>query len=190
MRASRSNSISSLSSSSSQDEEQRQIFVKNIAGNSKSSSGPATHHPLTITAVIPLTVPTSTTISTLTSLLALRTNLPPSDLRLVFAGKHLDSSSTLASIAPESTLHLALPLRGGMAKKPTCDYKKDVVDQKCKEKINPIIGECGFCVGKYCSKHRMLESHNCTGLEDCKKESHARNAEKLNSERTMAIKGI
>jgi hypothetical protein len=153
----------------------------------------ATDHPLTTTlTVIPLSIPTNTTISTLRSLLALRTNLPQSDLRLVFAGKHLDASATLqeAQIQAESTLHLALPLRGGMAKLPKCDFKRDDPAHKCKEKIQPIVGECGFCSGKYCSKHRLLESHNCTGLEDCKKESHARNADKLNNERTVAIKGI
>jgi len=142
-------------------------------------------------SVIPLSVPSATSISTLKSLLALRTNLPTSDLRLVFAGKHLNPSSTLAdySITRESTLHLALPLRGGMAKKPSCDYKKDTPD-KCKGKLTPIIGDCGFCGGHFCSKHRMLESHNCPNLEDCKKESHQANADKLNSERTVAIKGI
>ena len=36
----------------------------------------------------------------------------------------------------------------------------------------------------------MLEDHKCAGLEDCKKESHERNADKLNSERTMVVKGI
>ncbi len=36
----------------------------------------------------------------------------------------------------------------------------------------------------------MLEDHKCTGLEDCKKESHERNADKLNSERTLVVKGI
>ena len=140
-----------------------------------------------------MTLPPSTSISTLRSLLALRTNLPQSDLRLVFAGKHLEPAATLSDLhlQPESTLHLALPLRGGMAPKlPKCDFKKDDPQHKCKEKIQPIVGECGFCSGKYCSTHRWLESHNCTGLEDCKKESHERNADKLNSERTMAIKGI
>jgi hypothetical protein len=136
-------------------------------------------------------VPSTTSISTLRSLLALRTNLPDTSLRLVFAGKHLDTTSTLSdnNITRESTLHLALPLRGGMAKKPTCDYKKETPD-KCREKIQPIVGDCGFCSGKFCSKHRLLESHNCPGLEDCKKESHERNADKLNSERTVAIKGV
>ncbi|KAF2427743.1 putative polyubiquitin [Tothia fuscella] len=170
----RSNSITSLSSVSSNEEETMQVFVKNVAGN-----------------IIPLQVPPSTTISTLTSLLTLRTNIPQNDLRLVFAGKHLTPSATLSEslITPDTTLHLALPLRGGMAKKPTCDYKKDTAD-KCKEKIPPIIGDCGFCGGHFCSKHRLLESHNCPNLEDCKKESHERNAERLNSERTVAIKGI
>jgi hypothetical protein len=139
-----------------------------------------------------LTIPTSTSISTLRSLLALRTNLPTSDLRLVFAGKHLDNTTTLAEqgISADSTLHLALPIRGGMAgRKPLCDYKKQTTD-KCKEKMQPIIGDCGFCQGHFCSKHRLLESHACPGLEDCKKESYDRNADKLNSERTVAIKGV
>jgi len=121
-------------------------------------------------------------------LLALRTNLPLSDLRLVFAGKHLCASeSTLAdySIARNSTLHLALPLRGGMPpKKIRCSYKD------CRDAAQRIVGDCGFCSGHFCGKHRLLEDHKCEGLEDCKKESHERNADKLNSERTVAIKGI
>lgn len=36
----------------------------------------------------------------------------------------------------------------------------------------------------------MLESHACSGLEDCKQEEKDRNKEKLESERTRAIKGI
>jgi len=172
----RSNSVSSIVSASSTSSvaeagESMQIFVKNIAGDT-----------------IPLTIPSNTSISTLRSLLALRTNLPMSDLRLVFAGKHLcDSTSTLAdySIARESTLHLALPLRGGMPpKKIRCSYKT------CKDAAQRIVGDCGFCSGHFCGKHRLLEDHKCEGLEDCKKESHERNADKLNSERTVAIKGI
>ncbi|KAF1838014.1 AN1-type zinc finger protein [Decorospora gaudefroyi] len=169
----RSCSISSLSSASSEPEETIQIFIKTVSG----------------TNTIPLTIPSKTSISTLRTLLALRTNLPtPSDLRIVHAGKHLSSPhTTLAdyAILPNATLHLALPLRGGMPpKKIKCSFKD------CKDRAQPIVGDCGFCGGRHCSKHRMLEDHKCVGLEDCKKESHERNASKLNSERTVAIKGV
>merc|ERR1712048_56064 len=69
-------------------------------------------------------------------------------------------------------------------RKPRCNFKE------CKEAAQRIVGDCSFCAGHFCSKHRMLEAHSCTGLEDCKKESHARNADKLNSERTQVIKGV
>ncbi|KAF2868926.1 ubiquitin-related domain-containing protein [Massariosphaeria phaeospora] len=167
----RTSSISSISSSASE-EETMQVFVKDVSGKE----------------TIPLTLPPNTSIATLRTLLALRTNLPQANLRLVHAGKHLSSSqTTLAdySIPPNSTLHMALPLRGGMPpKKIRCSFKE------CKDAAQRIVGDCGFCAGHFCGKHRLLESHNCEGLENCKKESHDRNAERLNAERTVAIKGV
>jgi hypothetical protein len=191
----RSSSISSISSSGSENEETMQIFIKNVSGTSStySASSCMCAHRIRIhtnkTPAIPLTLLPNTSISTLRSLLALRTNLStPSDLRLVHAGKHLSSpSTTLADydIAPNSTLHMALPLRGGMPpKKIRCSFKE------CRDQAQRIVGDCGFCNGHYCGKHRLLEDHKCEGLENCKKESHERNAERLNSERTVAIKGV
>lgn len=166
-------SNSSLSSACSESDDSMQIFVKTVSGSN----------------TIPLSIPANTSISTLRSLLALRTSYPePSDLRIVHAGKHLSSpTDTLESydIQPNATLHMALPLRGGMPpKKIRCSFKD------CKDAAQRIVGDCGFCGGHHCSKHRMLEDHKCEGLEDCKKESHERNANKLNSERTVAIKGV
>ncbi|KAF2752166.1 hypothetical protein M011DRAFT_473426 [Sporormia fimetaria CBS 119925] len=168
----RSSSVSSMISTGSMaDEETIQIFVKSVSGQN----------------TIPLNLPPTTTISTLSTLLAVRTNIP-SDLRLVHAGKHLSSpDQTLAdySITPNSTLHMALPLRGGMPpKKIRCGFKD------CKDAAQRIVGDCGFCQGHFCGKHRLLEDHKCEGLEDCKKESHERNAQRLQNERTVAIKGI
>lgn len=171
----RSDSISSTSSASSRSssveaEDTMQIFVKNVAGDT-----------------FPITFPRSTTVGTLRSLLALRTNMPEAQLRLVFAGRHLRSSSESLSsynVTSESTLHLALPIRGGAPKKIRCNFKD------CKDAAQRIVGDCGFCQGHFCGKHRMLESHACPGLEDCKKEEKDRNKEKLESERTVAIKGI
>jgi predicted nucleic acid binding AN1-type Zn finger protein len=75
------------------------------------------------------------------------------------------------------------------SRKPACDYKKDT-PEKCTAKAQPIVGDCGFCNGHFCSKHRLLESHSCPNLEDCKKESYEQNASKLISERTVTIKGV
>nr|POE48769.1 an1-type zinc finger protein tmc1 [Quercus suber] len=170
----RSNSVSSISSaisraSSHDAEETMQIFVKDLAGET-----------------FPITVPESTTVGTLRSILALRTNLPESGFRLVHTGKHLSPSKTLleSNVTRESTLHLALPLRGGAPKKMRCNFKE------CKDAAQRIVGDCGFCQGHFCGKHRMLESHACPGLEDCKQEEKDRNKQKLESERTVAIKGI
>ena len=36
----------------------------------------------------------------------------------------------------------------------------------CKEPAQRIVGDCGFCDGHFCGKHRLLEDHRCEGLED------------------------
>ncbi|VEU22435.1 DEKNAAC103642 [Brettanomyces naardenensis] len=51
-----------------------------------------------------------------------------------------------------------------------------------------MTGECQFCKGKFCSKHRLLEKHNCKGLKTCKDKCFERNALKLRSEQTVASK--
>ncbi|KAI5860174.1 hypothetical protein GGS23DRAFT_599824 [Durotheca rogersii] len=96
--------------------------------------------------------------------------------------------------------------------KPRCTFKE------CRSAAQRIIGDCGFCDGHFCAKHRLLEDHKCSGLEDvsdhdsasslssslvsggsdcpttqwwlCKKESHERNAAQLEAERTQVIRGV
>ncbi|MCJ1374410.1 hypothetical protein MMC20_005642 [Loxospora ochrophaea] len=178
MRSSRSSSDASVRSTP-ESIETIQFFVKLLSGET-----------------IPLQLPPTTSLATLLQLLSLRTSIPPSDLRLLHAGKHLTTPSSSTSSTPEatlsslnihpsSTIHLSLPIRGGMPpKKIRCTFKD------CKEAAQRIVGDCGFCSGHFCGKHRMLEDHKCSGLENCKKESHERNADKLNSERTLVVKGI
>lgn len=142
---------------------------------------------LTHVTAFSLHVPQSTSVGNLRSLLALRTGMSESELRIVHAGKHLSFLTEPLStynVGSESTIHLARPLRGGAPKKIRCTFKD------CKDAAQRIVGDCGFCTGHFCGKHRMLESHNCTGLEDCKAQDKERNKEKLESERTVAIKGI
>ncbi|TGJ80225.1 hypothetical protein E0Z10_g8542 [Xylaria hypoxylon] len=47
-----------------------------------------------------------------------------------------------------------------MPVKPRCTFKV------CKTAAQRIVGDCGFCEGHFCAKHRLLEDHKCTGLED------------------------
>jgi len=70
------------------------------------------------------------------------------------------------------------------AKKVKCTFKE------CTGAAQRIVGDCAFCNGHYCGKHRLLEDHKCEGLEDCKKEAHEANAAHLISERTQVIKGV
>jgi hypothetical protein len=161
-----------------------QIFVKSVSGDSKPSPFPLAprrnslrndqdHSPnlskntiadlSSLSTAFPITVPQDLSIQNLTTLLSLRTSRPEADLRLVYGGRHLSAPRTLADyhIQRESTLHLAFPLLGGMPpKKIRCTYKD------CKEGAQRIIGDCGFCNGHYCGKHRLLEDHKCDGLED------------------------
>ncbi|KKF94898.1 AN1-type zinc finger protein TMC1 [Ceratocystis fimbriata CBS 114723] len=71
-----------------------------------------------------------------------------------------------------------------MAKKTRCTFKE------CRDVAQRIVGDCGFCHGHFCGKHRLLEDHKCSGLEDCKKQSHEQNAAQLIAERTAVVKGV
>jgi predicted nucleic acid binding AN1-type Zn finger protein len=36
----------------------------------------------------------------------------------------------------------------------------------CKEQRQRIAGDCDFCGGHLCARHRLLEDHKCTGLDN------------------------
>ena len=46
------------------------------------------------------------------------------------------------------------------ARKIKCTFKD------CKDAAQRIAGDCAFCQGHFCGKHRLLEDHKCDGLED------------------------
>lgn len=129
-------------------------------------------------------VPSSTTIKTLTSLVALRTNTPEAGLRILHNGTHLSlvsESLVNLEIPAHSTLQIALPLR---PKRNRCQASE------CGAAAQKIVGDCSFCAGHFCARHRMLEAHACPELAACKAQEKERNRAKLESERTFALRGL
>ncbi|AGO11974.1 AaceriAGR296Wp [[Ashbya] aceris (nom. inval.)] len=59
---------------------------------------------------------------------------------------------------------------------------------KCVSSALKFIGECQFCDGQFCSRHRLMENHTCRGLRTCKEHMRRRNADKLAQEQTVVAK--
>eukprot|EP00727_Mastigamoeba_balamuthi_P011675 m51a1_g713 hypothetical protein (1036) ;mRNA; r:417436-421771 len=56
----------------------------------------------------------------------------------------------------------------------------------CNRKPAPIVGDCRYCLSKYCADHRLPEKHACTGLDVCKREHFDRNMDKLLQEKCVS----
>lgn len=75
-----------------------------------------------------------------------------------------------------------------VAKKSSKKKKNACYVDKCGSPASKFIGDCNFCKGHFCSKHRLMENHACEGLTSCKEAMHKRNADKLEREQTRAPK--
>lgn len=94
-----------------------------------------------------------------------------------------DSAAT-SSAATSGTTTPTTTKPARKSNKPRC------TKQGCKAAAQPIVGDCGFCQKRFCGKHRMLESHNCTGLANARQADKDRNAAKLQHERTVMLRGL
>ncbi|KAH3671044.1 hypothetical protein OGAPHI_000755 [Ogataea philodendri] len=159
-----------------------------------------------------VTVPDNSTVDDLK--VAAVVALPPdsavskSNVKVWYSGKKMELSKTLDSYGigqeTNSTVYLTCTDESSSAltddESTVVEQPKTKVRRKSSKKSNKcsfetchsaplrMVGDCSFCQGKFCSKHRLLESHNCKGLQTCKEKSYERNALKLQSEQTVASK--
>ncbi|QLQ82016.1 hypothetical protein HG537_0G02700 [Torulaspora globosa] len=75
-----------------------------------------------------------------------------------------------------------------ISKKTSKRKKNGCYFDKCTSTASKFIGDCNFCKGHFCSKHRLMENHACEGLTSCKEAMHKRNADKLAREQTRVAK--
>lgn len=106
--------------------------------------------------------------------------------KIVYSGKKLEDEKTLTevSISDNATVYLM----SCVTARRRSNTKRKCSASRCTSQPLRMVGDCQYCSGKFCSKHRLLENHNCIGLQRCKEQYHERNALKLESEQTAASK--
>ena len=56
----------------------------------------------------------------------------------------------------------------------------------CFKRAAPLIGDCNFCMSKFCAMHRLPESHACACMNQCKKQQYETNRETLMRNKCVA----
>lgn len=102
----------------------------------------------------------------------------------------ITAATSSISVPAVTTIHGGIEDASRVSKKSTTKKKKKdrCHFQKCSNTILKLIGDCQFCNGNFCSRHRIMENHSCGGLTSCKEQSHQKNADKLASEQIIVPK--
>jgi len=72
--------------------------------------------------------------------------------------------------------------------KPSKKKSKKLCNYKNCSNPHSIIGDCSFCFKKYCTRHRLLEAHDCEHYRDVRNDYHERNAKQLQAQQTVTSK--
>lgn len=99
----------------------------------------------------------------------------------------IDVDEDLATVQKQDLSKLQLE-QVQQKKRRRSSNKKKCSFTQCNNTPLKIVGDCIHCDGHYCSKHRLLESHKCSGLQNCKEQLHTQNGLKLLNEQTISSK--
>jgi len=104
----------------------------------------------------------------------------PKQFQLLFQDRSLDDPSR--SLADYDIKENAVIVLGRAKSANRCWY------ENCTKKPALGIGDCKFCLQKYCAQHRLPETHSCANLQDCRQASFDKNKEKLMKEKCIGVK--
>lgn len=116
---------------------------------------------------------------------------------LLFQDKPLDDSKTLQDYEIEDDCKLVLSASNNVSSSSSGPGVAAAAKKKTKKRCSfkscisaPLrgVGDCTLCQGNFCSRHRLLEQHNCEGIQSCKQQMHERNAIRLQQQQTVANK--
>lgn len=107
---------------------------------------------------------------------------------LAFNGQRVDDGQTLASFPESDEEALIFTAERRTLEVRTAKRRRRCSFSKCNSLPLRGVGDCQNCQGHFCSRHRLMEQHKCTGLQGCKQQLHERNALKLQQQQTLPNK--
>lgn len=129
---------------------------------------------------VPLSIHSEASVFDLCSLIQIKEGIPIAHHQLMFMNNILPST--------DSTTPLSFYRIGEGSTLDAIIARNRCWMAGCTEKSARIIGDCKYCGGAFCSKHRLPESHSCMELNSCRQRSFEKNQNKLMGEKCVADK--
>lgn len=107
---------------------------------------------------------------------------------LMFDGEGVEDNRLLSSFPSSEKSSLLFTARRRTLEVRTARRKPRCSHKNCNSTPLRGVGDCRNCNGKFCSRHRLMEQHDCAGLQGCKQQLHERNAMRLQQQQTMPNK--
>lgn len=107
---------------------------------------------------------------------------------LTFNGEKVDDDRLLSSFPASDEEALLFTAERRTLEVRTAKRRRRCSFTKCNSAPLRGVGDCQECRGHFCSRHRLMEQHKCSGLQGCKQQLHKRNAMKLQQQQTLPNK--